>query len=319
VFPISERANDVREALVRKCQELGVTFIFGRGVEGIEKRGDEFAVSTGRDVLTAQKVIIATGGKSYPLTGSTGDGYKLAKLLGHTIIEPRPALVPLEANEQWCYELAGTSLDYVKISVMVGGKPFDSAQGRKVCVTGPLVFTQDGIGGPAVLDLSWYLADFLPAEKPVKITIDIISSMNESQLDEYLLAQLSQYSKKIIVNVLFDLVPKKIAGCLCRLAGIAETTGNQLKKEQRRQIIQLLKKLPMSIKATRPIDEATITRGGVATAEIDPKTMQSKICPGLFFAGEIIDADGPCGGYNLQICWSTGALAGRKAAEDLMG
>jgi hypothetical protein len=303
VFPISERAGDVRDALLGQCQKLNVQFMFGRGVEGIEKRGNEFAVSTGKDALAAQKVIIATGGKSYPLTGSTGDGYKLAKSLGNTIIEPRPALVPLEADEQWCYELAGTSLDYVKISVKI--------EGRKVCVTGPLVFTQDGIGGPAVLDLSWYLADYLPAEKPIAITIDIIPSMNESQLDEYLLGQLSQYSKKIIVNVLFDLVPKKTAGCLCRLAGIAETTGNQLKKEQRRQIIQLLKKLPMSIKAARPIDEATITRGGVAANEIDPKTMQSKICPGLFFAGEVINVDGPCGGYNLQICWSTGALAGK--------
>jgi len=311
VFPISERAGDVRDALLNKCRELGVTFIYSRGVEGIEKRGNEFAVSTGKDVLAAQKVIIATGGKSYPATGSTGDGYKLAKSLGHTIIEQRAALVPLEADEQWCYELAGTSLDYVKISTVV--------EGKKVCVTGPLVFTQDGIGGPAVLDLSWYLADFLPAEKPIAITIDIIPTMNESQLDEYLLGQLSQYSKKIIVNVLFDLVPKKIAGCLCRLAGVAETTGNQLKKEQRKKIIQLLKKLPMSIKAARPIDEATITRGGVATNEIDPKTMQSKICPGLYFAGEVIDADGPCGGYNLQICWSTAALAGRKASEDLMG
>jgi len=308
VFPISERASDVRDALINKCQELGVTFIFSRGVESIEKRGNEFAVSTGKDILAAQKVIIATGGKSYPATGSTGDGYTLAKSLGHTIIEPRPALVPLEANEQWCYELAGTSLDYVKISSVV--------EGKKVVVTGPLVFTQDGIGGPAVLDLSWYLAGFLPAEKPIAITIDIIPSMNESQLDEYLLGQLSQYSKKIIVNVLFDLVPKKIAGCLCRLAGVAETTGNQLKKEQRRKIIQLLKKLPMSIKATRPIDEATVTRGGVAKNEIDSKTMQSKICPGLYFAGEVIDTDGLCGGYNLQICWSTGALAGRKAAED---
>jgi hypothetical protein len=140
--------------------------------------------------------------------------------------------------------------------------------------------------------------------------------MNEAKLEEYLIGQLTQYSRKIIVNVLFDLVPKRLAGFLCRQAGIAETTGNQLKKEERRRIIGLLKKLPLSIIATKPIDEATITRGGVATNEIDSKTMQSKVCPGLYFAGEVIDADGPCGGYNLQICWSTGALAGREAAED---
>ena len=152
VFPASERAGDVRDALVKRCEELGVQFNFGRGAERVEKRDVGFAVFTGREIVTAQNVIIAAGGKSYPQTGSTGDGYKLAKLLGHTIIEPKAALVPLVAEGKWCAELAGTSLDKVKISAMVGGKPFDSAQGRKVCVTGPLVFTQDGIGRPAVLD-----------------------------------------------------------------------------------------------------------------------------------------------------------------------
>jgi len=139
--------------------------------------------------------------------------------------------------------------------------------------------------------------------------------MNEAKLEEYLMGQLSQYSKKIIANVLFELVPKKLGGLICGQAGITETTASQLKKEQRRKVIQLLKKLPLLIEATGNIEEAIITRGGVSTAEIDPKTMQSKICPGLFFAGETIDADGPCGGYNLQIAWSTGALAGKLAVK----
>jgi predicted Rossmann fold flavoprotein len=287
----------------------------GRGVERIEKRDNGFAVFTGREIITAQKVIIATGGLSYPQTGSTGDGYKLAKAIGHTIIEQRPALVPFVAAEKWYADLAGTSLDNVTISAMVDKKPFDSAQGRKVSVKGPMIFTQDGIGGPAVLDLSRLLADYLPAQKPVGIAVDVVPVMNETKLEEYLIDQLSQHSRKIIINVLFDLVPKKLAGLLCRQAGVAETTGSQLKKEERRKVIQLLKKLPLSITATRPIDEATITRGGVSTNEIDPKTMQSKICPGLYFAGEVIDADGPCGGYNLQICWSTAALAGKSVAK----
>jgi hypothetical protein len=181
-------------------------------------------------------------------------------------------------------------------------------------VSGPFIFTHDGIGGPAVLDLSRLLADYLPVQKPVEIVIDVTPAMNESKLDGYLLGQLSKFSKKIIVNVLFDLVPKKLAVLICSQAGVAETTASHLEKEQRRKIVKLLKKLPLSITATRPIEEATITRGGVSTAEIDPKTMQSKICPGLFFAGEVIDVDGPCGGYNLQICWSTGVLAGHEAA-----
>ena len=324
VFPVSERAGDVRDALLHRCQKLGVRFMFGRGVEKIVKRRDDFLIHIAGETIVANKVIIATGGASYPQTGSTGDGYKLAKSLGHTIIEPRPALVPLVAGEKWCVDLAGISLDSVKISAVVDKKPFDSvrlsspqaAQGRKVSVEGPMIFTHDGIGGPAVLDLSRLLADYLPAQKPVEIFIDLVPAMNETKLEEYLMGQLSRYSKKIIINVLFDLIPKKLAGFLCRRAGIAETTASHLQKEQRRRLIRLLKKLPLSITATRPIEEATITCGGIATNEIDPKTMQSRICPGLFFAGEIIDADGPCGGYNLQICWSSGALAGCFSAED---
>ena len=308
VFPVSERAGDIRDVLLRQCRKLDVRFMFGRGVEGVKKPGNEFAVTIGREVLTAQKLVIATGGASYPDTGSTGDGYKLAKSLGHTIIEPRPALVPLIVKEKWLGAMAGASLDNVTISAMVDK--------RKVNVSGPIIFTHDGIGGPAVLDLSRLLADYLPAHKPIGIVVDIIPAMNEAKLEEYLIAQLSRYSRKIIINVLFDLVPKKLASLLCSHAGVSETTGNQLKKEQRRQIVMLLKKLPLSITATRPIDEATITRGGVSTAEIDSKTMQSKICPGLYFAGEVIDTDGPCGGYNLQIAWSTGALAGCSSADN---
>ena len=307
VFPVSESAGNVQYALLDQCRKSGVQFVFGRGVEGIKKHGAEFIISAGKEVLTAHKVIIATGGASYPATGSTGDGYKLAKSLGHTIIEPRPALVPLITSEKWCAELSGISRDNVTISAMIDKK--------KVSVSGAMIFTYDGISGPAVLDLSRLLADYFPAKKPIEIFVDVIPAMNEAKLEEYLMGQLSQYSKKIIANVLFELVPKKLGGLICDQAGITDTTASQLKKEQRRKIIQLLKKLPLSIEATAPIDEATITRGGVSTAEIAPTTMQSKICPGLFFAGETIDVDGPCGGYNLQIAWSTGVLAGKLVAR----
>ncbi len=308
VFPMSERAGDVRDALLGQCHKFGVQFMFGRGADKIEKRGAGFAVFVGSEITSATKVIIATGGVSYPATGSTGDGYKLAKSLRHTIIEPRPALVPLISTAEWCSELAGISRDNVTISAM--------ANKKKISVSGPMIFTHDGISGPAVLDLSRLLVDCLPAKTPIEVTIDLVPSMNESQLEKYLMGQLSQYSKKIIANVLFELAPKKLGGLICTLAGITETNASQLKKEQRRKVIQLLKKLPVPIVATTPIDEAIITNGGVSTAGIDPTTMQSKVCPGLFFAGEVIDVDGPCGGYNLQIAWSTGVLAGRKAAED---
>jgi predicted Rossmann fold flavoprotein len=302
VFPVSESAGNVQYALLNQCKKLSVQFVFGGGGEGIKKHGAEFIISAGKEVLTAHKVIIATGGASYPDTGSTGDGYKLAKSLGHTIIEPKPALVPLITSEKWCAELSGISRDNVTISTMIDKK--------RISVSGAMIFTYDGIGGPAVLDLSRLLTDYLPAEKPIEIFIDVVPAMNETKLEEYLMGQLSQYSKKIIANVLFELVPKKLGGLICALAGITETNASQLKKEQRRKVIQLLKKLPLSIEATGNIEEAIITRGGVSTAEIDPETMQSEICPGLYFAGEVIDADGPCGGYNLQIAWSTGALAG---------
>jgi predicted Rossmann fold flavoprotein len=303
VFPVSQRAGDVQDALLRRCRKLGVEFVFGRRVEKIDRASGHFQIRFDSRVITARKIIIATGGVSYPQTGSTGDGYKMAKSLGHTIIEPKAALVPLITDEKWCTDLAGTSLDNVRISAMIDK--------RGVATTGAIVFTQDGIGGPAVLDLSRLLVGYLP----VKILIDIVPAMNETKLEEYLIERISQHSKKVVANALFDLLPKKLAGFLCCLARIAKTPGNQLKKGQRRQLIQLLKKLPLLITAARPIEEATITHGGVSTAEIDSKTMQSRICPGLYFAGEVIDADGPCGGYNLQICWSTGSLAGISAAK----
>jgi predicted Rossmann fold flavoprotein len=303
VFPVSERAGDVSDALLRECHKLGMQFILGRGVQRIEKQKDEFTVFAGGEIASAQKVIIATGGASYPATGSTGDGYKLAKSLGHTIIEPRPALVPLVSTEKWCAELAGISRENATISATIDK--------IKVSVTGPMIFTHDGISGPTVLDLSRLLVDYLPSKTPIEVTIDFVPVMNEAKLEEYLMNQLSQYSKKIIANVLFELVPKKLGGLICSQAGIADTNASQLKKGQRRKVIQFLKKLPVVITATKPIDEATITSGGISTAGINPTTMQSKVCPGLYFAGEVIDVDGPCGGYNLQIAWSTGALAGK--------
>jgi predicted Rossmann fold flavoprotein len=322
VFPSSDRAEDVRDCLIKRAKDLNVRFYFDKSVKRITREGNSFAVHTNREIIVAEKVIIATGGTSFPQTGSTGDGYRFAKELGHTIVEPKASLVPLVTRENWPGLIAGTAVENVKISARVNNK--------KITTSGSLVFTDDGIGGLAAWDMSRHLTDFLPAlskpapsaiegvevpaQKPAEITIDLVPAMNETEFEAYLLDLFAKYPKRTIINVLFDLVPKKLAGFLCRRAGVAEITGSQLKKEQRRKVIQFLKKLPLSIKSTRPIAEAIVTRGGVSTAEIEPKTMESKICPGLFFAGEIIDVDGPCGGYSLQICWSTGALAGASAA-----
>jgi len=306
VFPASDRASDVRDCLIEHAKSLGVRFYFDKSVKRIVRENDSFAIHTGGVDFVAEKVIIATGGMSYPQTGSTGNGYKFAKELGHTIVETKASLVPLVTDEDWPRQLAGTAIPNVKISARINNK--------KITTTGALVFTDDGIGGPAVLDMSWLLADYLPAKKPIEVFIDLVPAMNDAEFNEYLLGLFAKYPKKIIVNVLYDIVPKKIAGFLCRWAGIEETTGSQLKKESRIKITQLLKKLPLSIKGTRLVFEATVTRGGVSIDEVETKTMESKICPGLFFAGEVLDVDGPCGGYNLQMCWSTGALAGASAA-----
>jgi predicted Rossmann fold flavoprotein len=293
--------------LIKHAKNLGVRFYFDKPVKSITREEDSFAIHIGSGGFVAKKVIIATGGMSFPQTGSTGDGYRFARELGHTIVEPKASLVPLVTRETWPGQLAGTAVENVKISARISNK--------KIATAGALVFTDDGIGGLAAWDMSRLLADYLPAfKKPVEVFIDLVPAINEAEFNEYLLGLFAKYPKKIVVNVLFDLVPKKLAGFLCRQAGVAETIGSQLKKEHRRKIAQLLKKLPLSIKDTRPIAEAIVTRGGVSTSEIETKTMESKICPGLFFAGEVIDADGPCGGYSLQMCWSTGALAGTAAA-----
>jgi predicted Rossmann fold flavoprotein len=306
VFPASDRASDVRDCLINHAKNLGVRFFFDKPVKRIVQDGNSFIIHTGSEIIVAQKVIIATGGLSYPQTGSTGDGYRFAQELGHTIVEPKASLVPLVTRENWPAQIAGTAVENVKISARVNNK--------KITTAGALVFTDDGIGGLAAWDMSRHLTDYLPAQKLVEVFIDLVPAMNEAEFNEFLLGLFAKYPKKIVVNVLFDLVPKKLAGFLCRQAGVAETIGSQLKKEYRIKITKLLKKLPLSIKGTRPIAEAIVTRGGVTTCEIETKTMESKICPGLFFAGEVIDADGPCGGFSLQICWSTGALAGAASA-----
>ncbi|MCJ7730479.1 MAG: aminoacetone oxidase family FAD-binding enzyme, partial [Sedimentisphaerales bacterium] len=207
-------------------------------------------------------------------------------------------------------ELAGASLEDVKISAVV--------EGRKVVATGPMMFTDDGIGGPAVLDLSRLLTDYLPNDKaPIEIYVDMMPGVSESELDKQVREQIIANPKKTVAGILAFFLPKRVATILCEHFNFdAGLLGSELKKDARKRIVRLLKALPLSVVSTRPIDEAIVTRGGVSIEQVQSKTMESKISPGLFFAGEVLDVDGPCGGYNLQMCWSTGALAGCEAAED---
>jgi predicted Rossmann fold flavoprotein len=308
VFPVTESAADVRDVLVSRAKSLGVKFLSGRRITDITYENGIFIGLTGKEQIYAEKLIIATGGLSWPKTGCTGDGYRFAQKFGHHIVEPRPALVPLVARETWPGRLAGTALENVRISAHIRNK--------KVTTTGALVFTGDGIGGPAVQDMSWYLTDYLPAaENPIEISLDLIPHLEQYELESQITKRIAENPKKKVVNILAEFVPKRFSVLLCGQAGCDEQApAGQLKKDVRKQLIKLTRALPLSILRTRPIDEATVTRGGIDVAQVNPKTMESKLCPGLFFAGEVLDVDGPCGGYNLQICWSTGALAGSSAA-----
>jgi len=319
VFPASDRAGDVRDTLVERAKKLGVRFLYDKRVNGIAKENNMFIVHTEKEPVYTEKLIVATGGLSYPQTGSTGDGYRFARKMGHTIVETKASLVPLVTQEDWpkqpatrmAGKLAGTAVEDVRLSAHINNK--------KVTTAGAIIFTEDGIGGPAVLDMSRYLADYLPAgKKTLGISLDLAPQVKEAELERKITELIAANPKKKIVNVLSEFVPKRLSAVLCRQAGCGdELAAGQLKKDMRRKLVRNLKALPISVVSTRPIDEATVTHGGVSVNEIEPKTMESKVCPGLFFAGEVIDVDGPCGGYNLQMCWSTGALAGLCAAKCL--
>lgn len=311
VFPITDQASDVRNILVAEAIKLGARIRYQSRVENVVAMQNGFAIRTENGQISASRVILATGGLSWPQTGSTGDGFRFAAELGHVVVPPKPALVPLVTQEPWVSELAGVSLANVKLRTTVDA--------HALAAVGNMLFTQRGIGGPAAQDLSRHLTDALSeGAHSISIEIDILPGLSEQQLDKQLQRELQAQAKKNVANVLSEHLSfaKQFSQTLCRLAGCdREEQAGQLPGEKRRQLVRTIKRLPLSITGTEPIAKATVTRGGVSRDEIDPKSMESKIRPGLFFAGEVIDLDGPCGGYNLQMCWSTGALAGRSAAQ----
>jgi predicted Rossmann fold flavoprotein len=308
IFSATDRAGDVRDTLVGRAGKLGVTFLYDKRVGGITKEAGAFVVRASTERIGANKLIVATGGLSWPKTGCTGDGYRLARRFGHAIVEPRASLVPLVTCETWPGQLAGTAVENVKISARPNGK--------KVSTSGAMVFTDDGVGGPAVLDMSRYLTDYLPAGgAPIAIVLDLAPDVEQARLETQVTERIGANPKKKVPNVLAEFLPKRLSAVLCREAGCDELEAGGLRKDVRKRLTRMLKALPLSIVRTRPIAEATVTHGGVSVTEVEPRTMESKICPGLFFAGEVLDVDGPCGGYNLQACWSTAALAGSSAAK----
>lgn len=307
VFPVSDKAADIVDALVNSVKQAGVKIIQGQVTEITVSEGAVTGVKLldGRHIY-ADGVILATGGLSYPLTGSTGDGYLFAKALGHTVTELKPSLVPLTAHEGFCSRLAGLSLKNITLSVFEEGK-----KKAVFCELGEMLFTHFGISGPLVLSASAHMRG-LP-EKKYTAVIDLKPGLTIEQLDKRILRDFSEELNRDFANSLGGLLPKSLIPVIVLLSGIDRGTKvNQISRNDRERLCRLLKGLTLHITGFRPIEEAVITSGGVSIKEIDPSTMRSKLVNGLSFAGEIIDADAYTGGFNLQIAFSTGYVAGNN-------
>ena len=310
VFPVSDKALDIVDALNRYITQNGVKRKQGRAKELIIEDGAVKGCITedGRSFF-ADNVILATGGLSYPATGSTGDGYEMAKKAGHTVTPLKPSLVPLECHEGWCTDAQGLSLRNVALSVE------DTSNHREIYrETGEMLFTHFGVSGPMVLSASSHMRN-LERGKYV-LHIDFKPALTYEQLDKRIQRDLAECANKNLYNTLALLLPRKMIPITVKLTGLnGNIKSNQVTKDMRAQIVDFLKDIRLTVTDFRPIDEAVITSGGISVAEIEPKTMQSKLVKGLYFAGEIIDVDAYTGGFNLQIAFSTGHAAGSNVGE----
>jgi len=306
VFPVSDKSSDIIKAFERYLTSQKVKIMLNTKVQDIIIEGGRIKgiVYDGKEMY-CDSLIISTGGKSYPLTGSTGDGYKFAEKAGHKIEKIRPSLVPLVAEEDWVKELQGLSLKNVSIKAFHKNKVIYEDFGE-------MIFTHFGVSGPIILSCSRFIIDRLP--DVVQIKINLKPGLTPEQLDKRIQRDFQKYSRKIFKNSLDDLLPQKLIPVIIKLSEIDENKEvNQITRDERLRLVKLLRELTISIKDTRQFNEAIITAGGVSTKEIDPSTMESKIVKGLFFAGEVIDVDGLTGGFNLTIAFSTGYCAGLNA------
>lgn len=307
VFPESDHSSDVIGALSRQMKKLGVNVLLNTQVVVVNEENGEFAGvvvkdASGQKEIKGDACVIATGGNSYSSTGSTGDGYRFAKSLGHSVTSILPALVPLNVREEWEELLMGLSLKNIEVAFYDGD--------RKVFTDfGEMLFTHFGISGPVVLSASSYIGKY--QGKELKFMIDLKPALNKDQLDHRVLKDFNKALNKDFVNSLDNLLPKKLIPVIVELSGIPEHKKvNEITKKERETLVSLLKRLELTITGVRGFKEAIITQGGVNVKEIDPGTMESKKVKGLYFAGEVLDLDAVTGGFNLQIAWSTGYLAG---------
>ncbi len=310
VFPASGQAQDVVGALVRWIRKRGVTVQTQSPVERLLVEGGRVVgvLAAGR-VYRADATIIATGGASYPATGSTGDGYRLAASVGHSIVSIRPALVPLETAGNIAPRLQGLSLRHVTVRVWVNGK-------KRAEQFGEMLFTHFGLSGPIILSLSKQVVDALRLGQSVTISIDLKPALDEHKLDARLLRDLDGFGKQQFRTLLKGLLPKKlIPVCIDATSISPDKAGHQITAQERKRLRTWLKDFRLKVTGHRPLAEAIITAGGVDTREVNPRTMASRLVEGLYFAGEVLDVDADTGGYNLQAAFSTGWVAGRSAAQ----
>ena len=318
IFPVTDKSIDVLNCFKSKINELKIKKLFNTRVQKIlVQNGEVLGVRTEKEIIQTDKIILATGGKSYPLTGSTGDGYLIAKNIGHKVTEIRPSLVPLviyEKNE--CKEMQGLSLRNVGIKII------DESKNKLIYEDfGEMIFTHFGISGPTILSGSAHLVrykeiDNLMKEQKIKLQIDLKPALTEEQLDERILRDFKEFKNKQFKHALDKLLPQKMIPIVIEKIKINEEKRvNEITKEERRNLVKVLKKFELTIKDFRPVEEAIITSGGINIKEINPKTMESKLVKGLYFAGEIIDVDSYTGGFNLQIAYSTGYTAGMHVGD----
>ena len=304
IFPVTDKSSDVLKVFLKLLEKENVKILTKTKVSKILTKDDKvIGVIANDKKIEAEKVIIATGGKSYPLTGSNGDGYTLAESLGHKVIEAKPSLVPLTSKGEslkYCQMMQGLSLKNINIKVLVDGKNIYEDFGE-------MLFTHFGISGPVILSASAHL--IRKNFKDAKISIDLKPGLTEEKLDERILRDFSNEKNKEFKNSLDKLLPKKMIPVILEMMKINKKV-NEITKEERKKLVKILKDFRIEISGFRPIEEAIVTAGGINTKEINPKTMESKLWKGLYFAGEVIDVDGYTGGFNLQIAYSTGYTAG---------
>ena len=310
VFPVSDKASDVTKALARGMKDAGVTVELNTGVQAVIKEENGFAVKLAQGgTLRSKCVIVATGGMSYPSTGSTGDGYRFAKENGHAVTALRGSLVGLTMEEKWPQLLQGLSLKNVRITAKIGKKKIYDELGE-------MLFTHFGVSGPLIIELSSHMPDDFAS---VAVTLDMKPGLTPEQVNARLTREFAENARKQLGSVLTGLMPARMGPVFAQLCGLStDAPINQITREQRMAIAANLKALELRITGTRPIEEAIVTRGGVDVKGIVPGTMMSRRTPGLFFAGEVLDVDAHTGGFNLQIAFSTGALAGKSAAAYAM-